>query len=175
MKAITISAGGRGTSYSGGSGSGAANSDGSSGWAVTSGGGSSVGGPGGAGVVGSINASGYGQISMGGTGNPSGGYALYRESPVNYVGRSGTGGLLIMYSKNLFNGGTISAQGISSSTSSLSNGNGRVDPGGASGGGSINIFANKVTNLSSITAAGGAATKQSSTGGAGGNGTVTIK
>ncbi len=175
MKAITISAGGRGTSYSGGSGSGAANSDGSSGWAVTSGGGSSVGGPGGAGVVGSNNASGYGQISIGGTGNPSGGYALYRESPVNYVGRSGTGGLLIMYSKNLFNGGTISAQGISSSTASLSNSNGRVDPGGASGGGSINIFANKVTNLSSITAAGGAATTQSSIGGAGGNGTVTIK
>ena len=174
-KSITISAGGRGTSYSGGSGSGAANSDGNGGRAVTSGAGSSVGGAGGNGVVGSSNSSGYGQISMGGTGNPSGSYATYRESVVNYVGRRGTGGLLIIYSKNLFNGGTISAQGVSSSTASLSNSNGRVDPGGSSGGGSINIFANKVTNLSTITATGGAATRQNTTGGAGGNGTVTIK
>ena len=174
MKAITISAGGRGTSYSGGSGSGAANSDGAYGWAVTSGAGSSVGGAGGTGVVGSGNEGGYGQISMGGTGNPSGSYQTYREAAVNYVERRGTGGLLILYTNDLYNEGTISSNGISSSTAGLSRSYGRVDPGGASGGGSVNIFAHEVKNLNIITAAGGAATTQSSTGGAGGNGTVTI-
>ena len=174
IKSVTIGAGGRGTSYSGGSGSGAANSDGSYGWAVTSGAGSSVGGAGGTGVVGSGNQSGYGQISIGGTGNPSGSYQTYREAAVNYVERRGTGGLLILYTNDLYNEGTISSNGISSSTAGLSRSYGRVDPGGASGGGSVNIFAHEVKNLNIITAAGGAATTQSSTGGAGGNGTVTI-
>ena len=41
-KSITIGAGGRGTSFSGGSGSGAANSDGGSGGAASSGAGSSI-------------------------------------------------------------------------------------------------------------------------------------
>lgn len=151
----TISSGGTGTSYSGGSGSGAANADGASGHNVTSSPGSSVGGPGGNGVVASSNSSGYGQISIGGTGNPSGSYATYRESVVNYVARHGTGGLLVIDAETFDNQGTISANGVSSSTSSLSNTYGRVDTGGASGGGSINIFYKKILNRGTITANGG--------------------
>lgn len=126
---IKISSGGTGTSYSGGSG--------------------------GDGAVRSINGSGYGQISLGGTGNPSGSYATYRESVVNYVARHGTGGLLVIDAKTFDNYGTISADGVSSSTSSLSNSNGRVDTGGASGGGSINIFYKRILNRGTITANGG--------------------
>ena len=132
------------------------------------------GGAGGNGAVRSGNSSGYGQVSLGGTGNPSGSYATYRYSATNYVGRWGTGGLLIMYADNLYNSGTISSNGVSSSSCGISNSNGRVDPGGASGGGSVNIFANRVTNISTMTAAGGAAITLYSTGGAGGNGTVTV-
>lgn len=151
---IKISSGGTGTSYSGGSG--AANTDGDGGNYTVSGPGSNEGGSGGDGAVRSINGSGYGQISLGGTGNPSGSYATYRESVVNYVARHGTGGLLVIDAKTFDNYGTISADGVSSSTSSLSNSNGRVDTGGASGGGSINIFYKKILNRGTITANGGA-------------------
>ena len=171
---IYISAGGNGTSYSGGSGSGAANSDGGGGWRAVSGAGSSVGGAGGLGVVCSSNGSGYGQISIGGTGNPSGGYQTYRESAVNYQAKWGTGGLLIVYTRALQNNGNIVSNGVGSSTSSISNTNGRVDPGGSSGGGSINIFAGRIENNSTISANGGAATALWTTGGAGGQGSTTL-
>lgn len=170
-----ISRGGIGTSYSGGSGSGAANSDGGGGCAITSGAGSDVGGAGGKGVVCSSNGSGYGQISIGGTGNPTGAYSTYRETAKNYVKREGTGGLLVLYSGSIQNNGTISANGVSSSSASRSNTNGRVDPGGASGGGSVNIFYGMLDNSGSITATGGAAItgEAGARGGAGGAGTVT--
>ena len=134
-KSITIGAGGRGTSYSGGAGSGAANSDGGGGKPASTGAGSSVGGAGSAGAVMSSNSSGYAQVSLGGTGNPSGAYKYYRRLPTSatYIERRGTGGLLIMYADNLYNNGTISSTGIQSSTfSSTSISNGRIDPGGAS-------------------------------------------
>ncbi len=178
MKGITIGKGATGTSYSGGSGSGAANSDGGnhSGWAI-SGNAAEDGGSGSNGDVRSGNNSGYGQISMGGTGNPSGNYASYRIGPTNYIKREGTGGLLIMYSNNFTNNGTIEANGVSSSTGKRPNTNGRIDPGGASGGGSINIFyKGECGNKGTITANGGAAItgEGGNTGGAGGNGTVSI-
>ncbi len=174
MKTVTIGAGGRGTSYSGGSGSGAANSDGSSGGTAVSSAGSSIGGPGSNGVVSSKNSSGYGQVSLGGTGNPNGSNASYRISAKNYVQRRGTGGLLILYAHKLCNDGNITANGVMASTASPSSSNGRVDPGGSSGGGSVNIFADIVQNNKTITATGGASASSSSRGGAGGNGTVTI-
>ncbi len=116
---------------------------------------------------------------MGGTGNPSGNYATYKESVLNYNQRNGTGGLLIMYSKSLTNNGKIEANGVSSSTGNRSNGYGRIDPGGASGGGSVNIFYKEnyeSTGTGTITANGGAAItgEGGNTGGAGGNGTVSI-
>ncbi len=134
MKSIIIGKGAAGTSYSGGSGSGAAVSDGGafgSGTAI-SGNASEEGGAGSNGAVKSGNESGFGQISMGGTGNPSGNYASYRIGPTNYVKREGTGGLLVIYSENLTNNGKIEADGVSPSTASRSNTNGRVDTGGAS-------------------------------------------
>ena len=174
MKSITIGAGGTGTSYSGGSGSGAANSDGSSGGNAVSAAGSSIGGPGSAGIVNSRNGSGYGQVSLGGTGNPSGTNSSYRISANNYIERRGTGGLLIIYANDLYNNNTISSKGVMSSTASPSNSYGRVDPGGSSGGGSINIFANIIKNRETITAQGGESARLASVGGAGGNGSVTI-
>ncbi len=84
------------------------------------------------GAVSSGNGSGYGQISIGGTGNPSGQYATYQESVNDYKQVNGTGGLLIIFSKNLTNNGTIQANGVSSSTGKRSNTNGRIDTGGAS-------------------------------------------
>lgn len=172
----TSSAGGTGTSYSGGSGSGAANSDGTYGGTATSGAGSSAGGAGGNGAVNSSNTSGYGQISMGGTGNPSGSYKNYRISPVNYVSRNGTGGLLIIYANSLYNNYQISADGVSSSTANRSNSNGRIDTGGASGGGSINIFFDSIQRKGIITANGGASIygEGGNAGGAGGNGSVSL-
>lgn len=172
--AIRIGAGGRGTSYSGGSGSGASNSDGGGGWYAESAAGSSIGGPGSTGIVHSSNGSNYGQISIGGTGNKSGGYQTYKVNPVNYVEKTGTGGLLIMYADYLYNDGSITANGVGSSTASPSKGYARVDPGGSSGGGSINIFAKRVMNYEDINSNGGEATRLYSVGGAGGNGTVTI-
>lgn len=151
-----VSSGGIGTSYSGGSGSGAANTDGlinPSG--VTSGPGSNEGGARGDGATSGGNTSGYGLISIGGTGNPSGSYGTYRESVINYVARHGTGGLLVIDTEAFNNQGTICADGVSSSTASRSNTNGRVDTGGASGGGSINIFYKRILNRGTITANGG--------------------
>ena len=175
-RSITVGNGGTGTSYSGGAGSGAANEDGYQGWSVTSGAGSSVGGAGSNGVVGSSNSSGYGQISMGGVGNPSGGYSNYRVSPVNYVERNGTGGLLIIDANTFNNTGTISTEGVSSSTANRSYGNARIDTGGASGGGSLNIFYRNVRSKGTLSAIGGKALygEGGNAGGAGGNGTISI-
>ena len=168
-----IGAGGSGTSYSGGAGSGAANSDGGGGSTATSAAGSSVGGAGSKGIVRSSNSSGYQQISLGGVGNPSGGYESYRASIRNYVQTHGTGGLLILYSANLTNNGTITADGTQAGTASRASGSGRVDPGGSSGGGSVNIFYGIIESEGTITANGGAKRCITSCNGAGGNGTVT--
>lgn len=129
---ISIGTGGTGTSYSGGSGSGAANSDGGNGGNASSGSGSSEGGTGSNGVVRSSNYSDYGQISIGGTGNPSGKYATYKVEVTNYVERTGTGGLLIIYSTDLFSKSDIKSNGVSSSTSGRTKEYSRVDTGGAS-------------------------------------------
>ena len=141
-----------GTSYSGGAGSGAG--VGISG-EVRGGNGAANGGAGGAGAG----------SGGSGVGNPAG----------------GTGGLLIVYSNEYENNGTIKASG----TAAASNANG----GGSSGGGSINIFTNQATYIDDITiainakydemkgatnAAGGAAVGTTTKGGAGGAGTVNI-
>ena len=81
----------------------------------------------------------------------------------------GTGGLLIMYAKSLYNNGSIESNGSSNDINDTS----VQIPGGSSGGGSINIFYidNCIENASSN---GGKATLDWGVeGGAGGNGSVT--
>ena len=101
----------------------------------------------------------------GGAGN-IGGTGAYTFSSGNGTawtdgnGTNGTGGLLMIYTHDLYNGGEITANGSDG-------GKGRAK-GGSSGGGSVNIFANIVVEKGEITANGGAL------GGKGGNGTVTI-
>ena len=157
-------AGGAATSYSGGTGGGAAYNSWNTGDFVTYGGvGSSIGGAGGASAY---RITGYetfiGGLSSG-TGNPAG--------SSDYVhGLNGTGGLLMIYGNNIVNSdsGIIEANGVSSNVLAKF-------PGGASGGGSINIFYNDQFNDNgSITANGGEALGAIRKGGAGGNGTVTI-
>ena len=56
----------------------------------------------------------------------------------------GTGGLLIIYSKEFNNKGNITSNGV-----------GTASGGGASGGGSINVFSNKIISEGKINAVGG--------------------
>ena len=112
--------GASGTSYSGGTGG--VSTCGSSGTAN-------------GGVGGSAISCGF--VAPGGAGNP-GGTGIGSKS-----GENGTGGLLIIYSDNYENKGTISASG--------SNGgiyNSII--GGGSGGGSINIFTNQNTGIDQL-------------------------
>ena len=109
----TAGAGGKGTSYSGGTGGGAI----TGGSMTNAGDGSPIGGAGGT-----------GSWTTGGTGNPG------RDG-----GANGTGGLLIIYSNEYENNGTITAKGTNG-----------VHPGGSSGGGSINIFTNQNTGIDKL-------------------------
>lgn len=81
-------------------------------------------------------------------------------------GNNGTGGLLIIYSKNFANKYIIESNGASGGSS--------YSGGGSSGGGSINIFYKDKISLLKEIATGGSAVGTSIKGGAGGNGTVTI-
>lgn len=153
-------AGGTGTSYSGGSGGGGAvkRSSGTS----YAGNGSSVGGPGGA-AFSSRYSSWY--TAGGGAGNAGGLGKHYSTASYDYQysGATGTGGLLIIYSNQLVNNGSITSNG--------SSGGGGTAPGGGSGGGSINLFVgNSYTNNGTITANGPA----TGNGGKGGNGAITV-
>lgn len=127
----TTGIGGTGTSYSGGAGSG-----GIIGINATSGDGSSTGGAGGIGR--SNHWFSQNVIGIGGTGNPGGVGSVKNSTNASYSGNNGTGGLLTIYTDSFVNNGTITADGVA----------GRGCPsrtcatGGASGGGSINIFSN---------------------------------
>jgi competence protein ComGC len=151
--------GGAGTSYSGGAGGGASTYRGTS--TGTGGTGSSTGGAGGNAYSSTTTSSTY--PAGGGAGNPGG--LGKTDSGLNaaYNGFAGTGGLLIIYSNDLLNQGTISSNGsIGGSGSSA---------GGSSGGGSINIFAtSSYATTGTISAAGGTAQTNGSNGG---NGSVT--
>jgi len=152
-------AGGAGTSYSGGSGGGGAikRSSGTS----YAGSGSSTGGAGGA-AFSSRYSSWY--TSGGGAGNAGGLGKHYSTAGYDYLysGQIGTGGLLIIYSNQMLNNGSITSNG--------SAGGGGTAPGGSSGGGSINIFAgNTYTNNGTITTTG----PITGNGGKGGTGSIT--
>ena len=150
-------AGSSGTSYSGGTGGGGAY------YEETAEDGKANGGAGGAGK-------GYDAYSWscgGGAGNPGG-----ANANKSGTGSNGTGGLLIIYSNDLINNGTIQANGSAGATAYRAGG-------GGSGAGSINIFyANSITK-GTITATGGAAglgtrNGESANAGKGGDGSITI-
>lgn len=174
----TVGRGGYGTSYSGGAGSGAAESDGSNGWAVTSGAGSDTGGAGSNGVSGAKNASGYACVMLGGQGNGYGSYAAYRVTVNSYYSTVyGTGGLMIIFTNTLVNNGNIQSNGgntMTVSAKSQSSYSVASSAGGASGGGSINIFYSTEIQQGTITANGGLQLSATRVGGRGGNGCVTI-
>lgn len=173
--AATTGRGGNGTSYSGGSGSGGSNSDGGGGWNVTSANGSDTGGAGSNGITGASNGSGYSIITTGGQGNPNGGYSNYRVGPQSFTcAVYGTGGLLVIYASTLENNNDIQANGGDTIIGVNSSASNRTS-GGASGGGSVNIFAINIINKGTISANGGIQTAgYTYTGGKGGNGSVTI-
>ena len=139
--------GGKGTSYSGGTGGGSVFYD------VTGKNGSNDGSAGGNSH--STNNNNY--DFSGGVGNPGG--SGYRH------GTNGTGGLLTIYANEYENKGTISAKG----TDSI----GDRGPGGASGGGTINIFTNQsiIDDNKGIVNVSGGTTKIKTNNG--GTGTVT--
>lgn len=171
---VYIARGGNGTSYSGGAGAGAGNSDGSSGSNVNVSQGSDTGGAGSKGLVRAGNSSGYSVVSTGGQGNPNGGWESYRGSVSSvYSDVYGTGGLLIIYCSRLFNNGSIQANGGNTMYANASVDN--RSTGGASGGGSVNIFYLTLAIPGNCTATGGqrygSATYH---GGLGGNGCITI-
>ena len=149
--------GGNGTSYSGGAGGGGAY------YGKTAGNGSSSGGAGGNGAA---NAQ-YTYGAGGGAGNPIGS-CVSNCSAATY----GTGGLLVIYSGNFANNGSITANGSKG-------GNAYRAGGGGSGGGSVNIFYAMLTNKGTVTASGGSygvgtrSGSERSNGGSGGAGTVT--
>lgn len=144
--------GATGTSYSGGTGGGAGgNTTGQNGF--------ENGGKGGNGVP-----NGDRQYDGGGAGNP-GGSKTYGNS---YDGANGTGGTLVIYSKNIENNGIFESKGSNG-------GNGDDAAGGASGGGSINLFytnKSKITGLNIVD--GGLAGSGYGTGGHGGLGSANI-
>lgn len=149
------------TSYSGGSGGGGSNT-------IAGGAGQANGGAGGIGRTSSANSHSAG----GGAGNPGGAGANGNRTD-GMPGSNGTGGLLIIYSKDLVNNGVISANG-------MAGGSGYRAGGGGSGGGHVEIVTSKTaTKVGTIQVAGGAAGAgtrgaEAGDGGVGGTGTYAI-
>lgn len=177
-RSVFVGRGGYGTSYSGGSGSGAAQSDGGGGWHAQSANAPDNGGQGTNGAVSSSNGSGYAQICMSGQGNPINTYAAwYRAGPsvTPYTDISGTGGLIVIYCTSLINNGFIQSHGGNTMYTYSWTGYICIASGGASGGGSINVFATQILERGSITATGGRVyIPVGAEGGPGGNGCVTV-
>lgn len=157
----TSGAGGAGTSYSGGAGGGCAISD-CTNSSVTALAGSSFGGAGGSSKLDlPLNSSEDKYAYTSGAGNPRG-TSYWNNSKEGF---DGTGGLLILYAKSVINNNLITSYGTSTDTISSS----AKYFGGASGGGSINIFYTSSFSKGTIEATGGSAGEN---GGAGGNGCI---
>ncbi len=172
----TSGSGSAGTSYSGGSGGGAQSGGNmnQTAWSAQP-----NGGAGGQGYARRRN-SGHSAKGVGGGAGNLGGKGWYSAggdttgyATDSYKGDNGTGGLLILYAKKLFNEGQITAKGSNGGKQRMGD---HDASGGSSGGGSINIFANDIVDNSQITAKGGVSSGNSSfpIGGAGGEGSVTI-
>lgn len=168
-RSITSGAGTSGTSYSGGTGGGGVFCYYSSDKACNNQSGTINGGIGGSAFSTSETGSysGYGnQYAGGGAGNPGGNGIKEGKIDTAYSGATGTGGLLVIYTKDFINNNTVSSKG--------SSGGAGYAGGGSSGGGSINIFYQGNITLGSTYVTGGTAAGVSSKGGAGGSGTKTV-
>lgn len=156
-------AGGAATSYSGGAGGGGCASYDS---VQVAGDGSSTGGAGGAGASRRTTSNGWN--SSGGAGNP-GGANSYRTSgagvgsAVATTSESGTGGLLIIYCRIFKNYGSVESNGSNSGQTAY-NPTTHSMTGGASGAGSINIFATSASPLGTLVAKGGIGAEGKTTG-----------
>ena len=177
-KGIGSGKAGTATSYSGGAGSGGIQTQiQNQGLGAVSGIGSSKGANGGYATA--SRDGNWTCIVYGGTGNPNGGDVWGRNgggfwngsSVYNTNRPSGTGGLLTLYADTLYNNGTISSNGVNNVAYSY--GNWTVG-GGASGGGSVNIFARIIKEIGVQTANGGISTGATFAGGSGGTGSVTV-
>lgn len=171
---FTSGAGTAGTSYSGGTGGGGAPCYNSANRPCTPEDGTINGGKGGSGFTtgGTGSWSGYqNQYAGGGAGNPGGvGKKVLQsnqtQNATEYSGGTGTGGLLIIYTKDLVNNTSITSNGVS--------GGAGYAGGGSSGGGSVNIFYSGNITLGTIDVTGGTAAGVSKKGGIGGSGTYTV-
>lgn len=171
---ITSGAGTSGTSYSGGTGGGGAACYNPKNKPCSPTSGTTNGGAGGSGATTSSTGSNSeykNQYAGGGAGNPGGNGIKIVSSGVTgvdtaYSGATGTGGLLVIYTKDFINNNTVSSKG--------SSGGAGYAGGGSSGGGSINIFYQGNITLGSTYVTGGTAAGVSSKGGAGGSGTKTV-
>jgi len=155
--------GGHGTSYSGGPGGGGASAQNINGdltHVATPG--SDTGGLGGEGNA-QRRTTTHSMSAGGGAGNP-GGYNFLNGS-ANGRTNSGTGGLLIVYAKNIVGIGTFTSKG-SNVTSGLAGG------GGNSGGGSVNVLGERIHITSSPSASNWCAGGSAGNGGAGGDGSL---
>ena len=173
---LRVAAGGIGTSYSGGVGSGAivSHSDNITRLSSTV---SQNGGTGGKGYCVRSNED-WTIAAGGGAGNSGGAYAA-KYGGIGNKGEDGTGGLLIIYAKTFDNSGNIESNGANG-------GNGEAFlavGGGASGGGSINIFSKNIKKKGKITVKGGIGgssyyseplSASTNKGGNGGEGTISI-
>ncbi len=163
-------AGSAGTSYSGGAGGGAISRNNGNTKVYYAGNGAVNGGAGGAGSAYRANSGWVNRCAGGGAGNNGG--AGSSAGCTGSAGQAGTGGLLIIFAKNIHLGATgqVFSQGYAG-------GNSRIAGGGGSGGGSINLFYDNVYDYetgATVLANGGArGTGSGSTtyGGYGGDGT----
>ena len=122
--------------------------------------------------------------ASGGAGNNAGAGSFRNSGGNSYGGtttcaENGTGGLLVLYSNSFDNNGTISTNGSNINGYRIF-GTTRYAGGGASGGGSANIFTNSIINKGNITANGGISSVNTSgityavNGSNGGNGSVSL-
>lgn len=173
--AAVVRPGGRGTSYSGGTGSGAVHSHANNNW-VYGGYPSDSGGLGGYSICQQTSGS-WWDFAGGGAGNPAGGSASNKGLPTVYGG-VGTGGLIVIFSENFTNNGSIYSNGSNGCWASMGKNNVHNCPGGASGGGSINIFYRFLHRAGYVSAAGGSSSSGWADGwhysGSGGAGCVTF-
>ncbi len=164
-------ASGNGTSYSGGTGGGGTHTNGSDGITtiIKAENGSNTGGAGGNGAVREAPSE---WAASGGVGNPGGKSYSWQDNKYLMAddGKNGTGGLLTIYANYFNNNNNIESKGLDNRSlrQYVSAG------GGASGGGSINIFYNNLISRGNLDSSGGSAIGHDTKGGAGGTGSITI-
>lgn len=165
-------AGSTGTSYSGGIGGGGCNSNSYS-INVYAGNGSENGGIGGSGRGYRQKSSWYWRVAGGGAGNPGGnGGQNDIGNDESRKGENGTGGLLVIYTNDFYNIGTIESNGAMGAESNDTGSYQKDAGGGSSGGGSINIFYKQNIDLKGkIIADGG---DKCTYGSNGGTGSITV-